>query len=50
MIIIKDYVPSERKRGLDALSGAKGHTIDLTIIAPSDSEEQGLVPCSEFKV
>ena len=42
------YVPSERKRGLDALSEAKGHTIDLTIIATSCSEEQGLVPCSEF--
>ena len=30
------------------MSGAKGHTIDLAIIALSEVEEQGLVPCSEF--
>ena len=42
------YVPSERKRGLDASNEVRGHTIDLTIIVTIGSEEQGLVPCSEF--
>ena len=49
--IIFHYVPSDRKVGLDALSEAKGHTIDLTILPLSVSRNRGLssVPSSHTK-
>ena len=42
LFFIKHYVPSDRKVGLDALSEAKGHTIDLTILPLSVSRNRGL--------
>ena len=43
-----NYVPSERKRGLDALSDSERPYYRPNNNSFVKAEEQGLVPCSEF--
>ena len=47
--LIKDYVPSERERGLDALSVSERPYYRPNNNGLVKSEEQGLAPCSGFR-